>query len=88
MLPEKPSFWALIKEKWQNWTASTPDANEQKNSAVQSLVKPKAALNKPENGDKSRPPIPPANRRPRRNKRPNKPPQPRRENDNSVTEQT
>jgi ribonuclease E len=95
MLPEKPSFWALIKERWQNWTASTPDADAQKNSAVQSLMKPKAALNKPEGADKARP-VPPANRRPRRNKRPNNPnnpnkpqhPQQTRKTDNPVTEQT
>jgi ribonuclease E len=90
-LPEKPSFWALVKEKWQNWTESTSNANDQKNTAVQSLVKPKAALNKPENGDKPRSMPPNATRRPRRHKpRQNKAqqPQPRRENDNPITEQT
>ncbi len=87
-LPDKPSFWALVKEKWHNWTASSTEPDDQKNVAVQSLVKPKAALNKPENGDKAaRPPLPPNARRPRRNKRPNNKP-PRRDNDNSATEQT
>ncbi|MEY3220710.1 MAG: hypothetical protein RIT27_2067 [Pseudomonadota bacterium] len=91
ILPEKPSFWTLIKEKWQNWTASSADVAP-KNSAVQSLVKPKAALNKPEGAPidaKARQVVPP--RRPRRNKRPNpnkpQPQQPRRENDTSATEQ-
>lgn len=87
MLPEKPSFWALIKEKWHNWTTSPAEPEAQNNSAVQSLVKPKAALNKSED-DKARQAPNNNVRRPRRNKRPNKPQQPRRDNDNSATEQT
>lgn len=82
-LPEKPSFWALIKEKWHNWRASSTDDNN--TAAVQSLIKPKAALNKAEEEEKASRSFVNA-RRPRRHKRLNK--SARRDNDNPATEQT